>query len=135
MEKIIDLLKQKLNGISICSETINFETTNMIAQSKTVELDYVIKNSQNNNVAAFSSFVENKNLDTLLKKIEDGFNILFFYEDSNNNLWSKKPDSYFKKTNLIELINDLKQNDPSLKTDSDIEIEELRKKIESVEHD
>lgn len=135
MEKIIDLLKRKLNGISICSETINFQTSGIIAQSRTVELDYVIKNSQNKNVAAFSSFVENKNLDTLLKKIEDGFNIPFFYEDSNNNLLFKKPNSNFQETTLIDLVHYLKENDPSLKTDSDIEIEELRKKLESVEHD
>jgi hypothetical protein len=81
MEKIIDLLKLKLNGISICSETINFETLNTIPQKCSVVLDNIIKNSENEIVAAFSSVVDNKNLDLLLEKLENGFKFLFFYED------------------------------------------------------
>jgi hypothetical protein len=135
MEKIIDLLNRKLNGISICSETINFETTGIIAESRSVEFDNVIKNSQNNIVAVFSTLAENKNLEELLKKIKDGFNIPFFYEDSNNNLLFKKPNSNFQKTTLIDVIHYLKQNDPSLKTDYDLEIEGLREKLDSLEKD
>lgn len=133
MKEIIKYLKGELSEITIESQKITFAINSIIPMHFTIYFRYVIKNKLGKIVAVGTVFKDDSKLEKFLVKVNAGFSHTIFYQTSDGQLWLKRPDSSEVKIDKQILAHELKINDPLLKTEKDLLIEDLRLKLETTE--
>jgi hypothetical protein len=126
-------LKRELSKVSIESQKITFVTDSFLPFEFTIYFKYVIKNKMGEIVAVGTTFKDDSKLHKFLLKVKAGFAFNIFYQTNNDQLWLLKPKSSEEKIDKQKLAEALKNLDPSLKTENDILIEELRDKLQKME--
>jgi hypothetical protein len=133
MKDAIQYLKRELSKVSIESQKITFVTDSFLPFEFTIYFKYVIKNKMGEIVAVGTTFKDDSKLHKFLLKVKAGFAFNIFYQTNNDQLWLLKPKSSEEKIDKQKLAEALKNLDPSLKTENDILIEELRDKLQKME--
>ncbi len=131
MKDVIQYLKGELSEITIESQKITFASNSLIPMEFTIYFRYVIKNKLGKIVAVGTVFKDDSKLEKFLIKLKAGFLFSTFYQTSDGQLWLKRPDSSEVKIDKQILAHELKINDPLLKTENEILIEDLRNKLET----
>jgi hypothetical protein len=133
MKETIKYLKGELSEITIESQNINFATDLFIPMEFTIFFRYVIKNRLGKIVAVGTVIKDDRKLELLLAKVKRGFPHTIFYQTSNGQLWLLKQNGSEETIDKQTLVLELKGQDPLLKTEDEILIEDLRNRLETTE--
>jgi hypothetical protein len=133
MKEIIKYLKGGLSEISIESQKITFAINLIIPMHFTIYFRYVIKNKLGKIVAVGTVFKDDSKLEKFLTKVKAGFPHTIFYQTSNGQLWLLKQNGSEEKIDKQTLVLELKGQDPLLKTENEILLEDLRNRLETTE--
>ena len=133
MKEVIKYLKGELSGITIKPKKLNFVANSIMPVEWNILFKYVITNRLGQIVAVGSVFQDDLQLQHFLLKVNAGFPHSVFYQTGEGQLWLKRPNISEVKIDKKILSQELKIIDPSLKTENEILIDDLRAKIESAE--
>jgi hypothetical protein len=99
----------------------------------TIYFRYVIKNKLGKIVAVGTVFKDDSKLEKFLIKVKAGFPNTIFYQTSSGQLWLLKQNGSKEKIDKQTLVLELKGQDPLLKTDNEILLEDLINRLETTE--
>ncbi len=124
-------LELNLNDCSISLEAISYYTKELIPQEITLNNVNVIFNRAKEIVAVFMTHEEINDEKILTRRIDSGFQYIFFYQEISKKWKVKTPDTEFEEKSLIEIINFLKSYDHSLMSDSEIMVDNFKTELQS----
>ena len=133
MKETIKYLKAELSAITVESQKINFAINKFLPFEFTIYFRYVITNKMGEIVAVGSVFNDELKLKQFLVKVKAGFPHTIFYQTSNGQLWLLKQNGSEEKIDKQTLVLELKAQDPLLKTENEILIEDLRNRLDATE--